>query len=379
MAGIFGFFDYNKEGPGVYLNEPPKGPFKTFFSVIGRKFWKIVSVNIIYILISLPILALAFIIGIYVFPTIIPFLQIEVLEKLFTADKTASGVSGVSQAVSQISQAVSQAASQAASTVSKAASAVSDPAIVLTPKETAAVLFLQLNLALSMMVVGLQLVVLGPAQAGITYVLRNFSREEHAFVWADFKDHAKKNWKQSAITSIISILAFIIMSVNFTYYSSSQFSGNGFLSGILTGLVVILFGLFTMMQMYIYPMMVTFKLSLRQLYKNSFLLTIAKLPSNIGIFIISIIITMVIPLSAILIIGPTGTVFSIFYYIFICFGLNLLVTNFHVYRQLKKYMIDPTLEEERKAKEAAGLEEDTEKPIFQDVDITDKDIDKGKK
>jgi hypothetical protein len=48
MAGFFGLFDYNKEGPGVYLNEPPKGPFKTFFTVLGRKFWKIITVNIMY-------------------------------------------------------------------------------------------------------------------------------------------------------------------------------------------------------------------------------------------------------------------------------------------------------------------------------------------
>lgn len=369
MAGIFGFFDYNKEGPGVYLNEPPKGPLKTFFSVLGRKFWKIISLNILYLLISLPFIALAFIIGLYIFPSIFPFLQIEVLEKLFTPDTTTSTVSQVSSVVSQVSSAVTSAVS---STVSQAASTVSQAPVVLTPKETAAVLLLQLNLVLSMMLVGLQLVVLGPAQAGISYVLRNFSREEHAFIWGDFRDHAKKNWKQSTLTCLISLFAFVILSINFSFYANNPFGGNTFIGGIFTGLVIILFGIFTMMQMYIYPMMVTFKLTLKQLYKNSLLLTIAKLPSNIGIMIISMFFTLIIPLAFILFLGAIGTVLCVFYYIFIYFGLNLLITNFHVYRQLKKYMIDPTLEEERKEKEAQGISEETEEPIFQDFEDKDK-------
>ncbi len=353
MAGFFGLFDYNKEGPGVYLNEPPKGPVKTFFSILGRKFWKIITVNIMYVLLSLPIILLALLIGAYIFPMLIPFLKLDVLEKFLSP-------AGVAAAVTQ---AVSQVASSAASAVKE-----------MTPKETAAVLFVQINLVFSMALIGLQLIVLGPVQAGVTYIFRNYSREEHAFIWGDFKDHAKKNWKQSLITSAISILAFIIMSVNLSFYSSGDIVKNSFLNSILTGLMFILFMIFAMMQMYIYPMLVTFKLTLRQLYKNSLLLTIAKLPSNIGIFLLSLLIILIIPMAGIFLLGGLGIVFCVFYYIFIAFGLNLFLTNFHVYRQLKKYMIDPTLEEERKAKELEGITEEVpEEPIFQDTNVKSDD------
>jgi len=359
MAGFFGLFDYSKEGPGVYLNEPPKGPAKTFFAILSRKFWKIITVNMLYVLLSIPVIILALLIGTYIFPTLIPFLQLDVLEKLLTPQTAGVSSTAISQAVSQaVSQTVSQTASQATDVIAE-----------LNPKETAAILFLQFNVVFSMALIGIQLIVCGPVQAGITYIFRNYSREEHAFIWGDFKDHAKKNFKQSTITSLIGLFVFIIMSVNLSFYSSSQLIQNGFLNGIFTGLVAILFIMFAMMQMYIYPMMVTFKLTIRQLYKNAFLLTIAKLPSNFGIFLITLFLTLLIPLAAILFLGGIGIVICIFYYVFIGFGINLLLTNFHVYRQLKKYMIDPTLEEERKQKELEGIEvEEKEEPIFQDID-----------
>lgn len=358
MAGFFGLFDYNKEGPGVYLNEPPKSASKTFFTILGRKFWKIITINMMYVLLSIPVIIIALLVGTYIFPSLIPFLQLETLEKLLTPQTAAVTAASISQAVSQ---AVSGTTSQVAEAVKE-----------LSPKETAAILFLQFNVVLSMALIGVQLVVCGPVQAGVTYLFRNYSREEHAFIWGDFKDHAKKNFKQSLITSAISFLVFIVLSVNFTFYANNQLVSNVFLNGIFTGLVVILFIMFTIMQMYIYPMMVTFKLTIRQLYKNAFLLTIAKLPSNIGIFLLTLILILAIPMAAILFLGGIGIVVCIFYYLFIGFGINLLLTNFHVYRQLKKYMIDPTLEEERKKKELEGIEEEEkEEPIFQDVNTKD--------
>jgi uncharacterized membrane protein YesL len=364
MAGFFGLFDYNKEGPGVYLNEPPKGPFKTFFAVLGRKFWKIITVNMMYVIFSVPVLIFAWLIGSQIFPSVLPVLNLETLEKFFSA-----GISSVSG--SGISQAASSAASQAAgSSISQVSGAVSE-AVVLSPKETAAILFSQINLVLSFALIGLQLIVLGPVHAGITYIFRNYSREEHAFIWGDFIEHLKKNWKQSVVTSLIGLLAVIIVSVNFTFYTDSSVISNGFLKGILSGAVIVISLVFTIMQMYIYPMMVTFKLTLKQLYKNSALLTMAKLPQNVGILLVSLIIILVIPMALIMFIGGLGIVLGIFYYFFIGFGLNLMVTNFFVYRQLKKYMIDPTLAEAAAAEAETELAAEPEEPIFSDTVIDD--------
>ena len=53
----------------------------------------------------------------------------------------------------------------------------------------------------------------GPFTAGLSYVTRNWARDEHAFPWADYKDAIKANWKQgllvSTITGCVPFLVYI--------------------------------------------------------------------------------------------------------------------------------------------------------------------------
>ena len=55
MAGFFGLFDYNKPGPGVDKNAPKKKGFVRFFEIYFRKFWRLATANLLYILVSIPI------------------------------------------------------------------------------------------------------------------------------------------------------------------------------------------------------------------------------------------------------------------------------------------------------------------------------------
>ena len=41
MAGLFGFFDYTKAGPGVSKNEPKKKRFFQFWELYIRKFFRL--------------------------------------------------------------------------------------------------------------------------------------------------------------------------------------------------------------------------------------------------------------------------------------------------------------------------------------------------
>lgn len=56
MAGLFGLFDYSKEGPGISKNAPKKKAFFVFFETFFRNFFKFVSINLAYVLLSAPIL-----------------------------------------------------------------------------------------------------------------------------------------------------------------------------------------------------------------------------------------------------------------------------------------------------------------------------------
>lgn len=55
MAGFFGLFNYDKEGPGISKNGPKKKTFIVFFETFFRNFWKFIPINIVYALISVPV------------------------------------------------------------------------------------------------------------------------------------------------------------------------------------------------------------------------------------------------------------------------------------------------------------------------------------
>ena len=56
MAGLFGLFDYSKEGPGIDKNAPKKKGFVVFFETFFRNFWKFIPINLMFSLIGLPVL-----------------------------------------------------------------------------------------------------------------------------------------------------------------------------------------------------------------------------------------------------------------------------------------------------------------------------------
>ncbi len=56
MAGLFGLFDYSKEGPGVSKNAPQKRAFVVFFEIYLRKFWKLICAGLLHLLVSLPLI-----------------------------------------------------------------------------------------------------------------------------------------------------------------------------------------------------------------------------------------------------------------------------------------------------------------------------------
>lgn len=55
MAGFFGLFNYEKEGPGISKNAPKKKTFIVFFETFFRNFWKFITINLVYGILSLPI------------------------------------------------------------------------------------------------------------------------------------------------------------------------------------------------------------------------------------------------------------------------------------------------------------------------------------
>lgn len=58
MAGLFGFFNYEKPGKGVSKDEKKKEGVLLFLTVFFRKFWKIIKINLLYLLFCIPVVTI---------------------------------------------------------------------------------------------------------------------------------------------------------------------------------------------------------------------------------------------------------------------------------------------------------------------------------
>lgn len=56
MAGFFGLFNYEKEGPGIAKDAPKKRGFVVFFEFFFRNFWKFITINLVHGLICFPVI-----------------------------------------------------------------------------------------------------------------------------------------------------------------------------------------------------------------------------------------------------------------------------------------------------------------------------------
>ncbi|MBR6729108.1 MAG: YesL family protein, partial [Clostridia bacterium] len=164
--GIFGG-NFTKPGKGISKEEAAK---RNYFDILGRHFWDLVKLNLLYFGCNILFFGAAIILSIPYF-----YEMEAVVEAL-----------------------------------------IKNPYVMLPPLPFIPFIFI------------------GPFTAGFTYVLRNWSRQEHAFLVSDFFEFTKKNWKQGLALSAISTVVTYLFCTAFLFY---------FKSGINIDLVLVLAGL----------------------------------------------------------------------------------------------------------------------------------------
>ena len=125
------------------------------------------------------------------------------------------------------------------------------------------------------------ILITGPVQAGLAYVTRNWSRDEHAFIWSDFKDAVKENWKQGLGVSAITSVLPIILYVGYQFYGQQAQTNVIFM--VPQMLLVVICVVWALSLVFMYPMMVTYKVTFGQLIKNSMVIAIGRLSQTAGI------------------------------------------------------------------------------------------------
>ena len=178
----------------------------------------------------------------------------------------------------------------------------------------------------------------GPFTAGATFVLRNWARDQHSFVWSDFWDAVKANWKQALPVSIISGLMPLVVYVGWVFYG--QLAAQSFFYLIPLCLVVLVFVVWKLSEMIIYTLMVTYDLKTKDLIRNAILLTIGNLPLAVGVKLL----TLVFPIIAFVLLFfipsielPVIMVFCLLYLIYIQ-AFNRLITCSYSNALCEKYL-----------------------------------------
>ena len=121
----------------------------------------------------------------------------------------------------------------------------------------------------------------GPFTAGLSYVTRNWARDEHAFIWTDFKDALRENWKQALILSVITAILPLVVYIGWKFYG--QMAANNVIMMVPQVLVIVIAVIWAISITYMHPMAVTYDLKTKDLLRNGLLLGVARLPMSVAI------------------------------------------------------------------------------------------------
>lgn len=238
MAGFFGLFNYEKEGPGISKNAPKKKTFIVFFETFFRNFWKFIVINIVYGLVSIPVLT--------------------------------NGLSS----------------------------------------------------------------------AGLTNVTRNIARDKHSFGTSDFFETIKKNWKQALPAGIIKVLVYLILGFDLYFFYTG---GEGIMTTIGLGISLCMLFIFTVMDYYVWTLIITFKFKLKQIYKNSFKFVFINMKMNLLCFF-SILLVYAVNIGLIFLLASYWIIvltFELLLYFLLFPAFRYLLVQFCTFPSIKKYIIDP--------------------------------------
>ena len=120
-----------------------------------------------------------------------------------------------------------------------------------------------------------------PAKAALKYVTRNYSRDDHVWLWSDFFAAIRVNFRQALGMGVLNGIALVLFAVGANFYSNMAGQSGSIVYLIALFMLLMTALVYLMLNIYVWPMMVTYELSFRELLKNSFVLAVGRLPLSI--------------------------------------------------------------------------------------------------
>ena len=258
-----GFFNYDKEGPGVDINAPKKRRIFQFFDLYIEKFSKLVFINLLFVACA------AVCIGLY-----------TLIYKLTS---------------------------------------------------------------LSFVAMAAFIPILVPVCA-LSKLTKKIACDEPVFIFSDFLDAMKNNWKQGLLIGVMDYPFVLLFSLIFSFYFENFSSDIFFI--ICAAFTVILALYFCFMQIYLPLFAVSFELSFIDLIKNAAIFSVINLKSNFLVVIVGGIMAFLAALSFELVETPLYSGIAVLVLVITAFSLLSFIANFSAWPKVYELLVKPNIEPE---------------------------------
>lgn len=170
----------------------------------------------------------------------------------------------------------------------------------------------------------------GPATSAFFSVLKKYSLERPVFFFTDFFSAFKKNFKQSFAIGIVDVALIAVLVYSIIFYGALALKNPLYL--VLLVFAAMFVFIVLMMHFYIYLMIVSTNLKMKDIIKNSLILAVSQVKLNVITLVSMVIID--------------GLCFAFFPYTMVVIPLIPLslvgfIITFNSYPVIRKYIIQP--------------------------------------
>ncbi len=299
----FKLFDLYRDGKGVEKEEVGPPNLKNFFKLFGRKFTKLLSVNLYMLLGLIPLVILAYL--------------------FFTGEKTPTVTSPLYPALFGASQVVQSPVFAPLF----AAHGIQFQLPFMTPLSTLALIGAAL----------VWLLTFGYINVGTTYILRSLVRREPVFMWSDFWYAIRRNKKQGLLMGILDLAVLGLLIFDLVYFYGLVGS---FAMDMMFFLIIALLLIYNFMRYYLYLMLITFDLPMGKLIKNAFIFSVVGIKRNV-MALLGMLAMLIINYILIMLLAPLGLIVVVILPLLYFPGCAGFMAAYAAWAKIEDLMIKP--------------------------------------
>ena len=320
---LFRFFNLHRDNRPDALEEDTTPTLKRYFKILGRRFWKLVSLNLMMLPMILPLLLVVYL---YLGIDKTPSQNDVIFSQLYGAnliESTPTSTFLLDLFGAQLN----------------------------VPVYTSIRTYVLMGIAILFL-----LVTFGWQNVGVAYILRSMVRGEPVFLFSDYFYAVRRNLKQGFFMGVIDIVAIFLLYFDFTYFASMPSS---FWTDVCYFLIFAMVVLYFFMRFYIYLLLVTFDLPIRKILKNALIFVMLGIKRNLmavlGIVVITALNVLLFPIFAI---TPLGIAIPLILPFLYYLAVVSFTSAYAAYPVIDRYMIAPyRTDEDEEVEEAELLDE----------------------